>query len=333
VIRLNTLLVLLGITVIVALVLHIGPAVLGQELGKLGNNLLWILLPSVGIYLFDALGWRSTLGRYAERVRFDRLFMTRMAGEAVNFTTPAAYLGGEPMKAYMLSRQNVPLIEAMASVITAKTTMTLAEVLFILMGVGIGFALLNRSSDMILAGLMGLGILGFGVGLFFLVQRRGFFVGLLRLLERLGLHIVWLKERAHKFQALDEAIGEFYARDRRGFALAFLFFFLGWVIGALEVYLVLSFLGQSIDFPTAFSIEAMAVFVKGGTAFIPGSLGGQEAGTLVLFSAFGYVETTGVTFALIRRMREIFWIVFGLFALAVQNRHVYRPDEQGRPPG
>ena len=332
VMRLNTLLLLLGITVVVALVLHIGPAALGQELGKLGNKLFWVLLPSVGIYLFDALGWRSTLGRYAERVRFDRLFMTRMAGEAVNFTTPAAYLGGEPMKAYMISRQNVPLIEAMASVITAKTTMTLAEVLFILMGVGIGFGLLHRSSDLILAGLIGLGILGFGVGLFFAVQRRGLFAGLLRVLERLGLQIAWLKNRAGKLQALDEAIGEFYARDRRGFASAFLFFFLGWVVGAVEVYLVLFFLGQSVDFPTAFAIEAMAVFVKGGTAFIPGSLGGQEAGTLVLFSAFGYVDTMGVTFAVIRRMREIFWIAFGLFALAVQNRHLYRSDEHGRPP-
>jgi putative membrane protein len=331
--RLNTFLLLLGVAVIVAIVIHIGPAALGEELGKIGTNLLWVLLPSIGIYLFDALGWRSTLGRYAERVRFDRLFMTRMAGEAVNFTTPAAYLGGEPMKAYMLSRHNVPLIEAFASVITAKTTMTLAEVLFIVIGVGLAFVLLNRSSDLIAAGLVGLCMLGFGIALFFVVQQRGLFTGVIRLLDRIGLRIMWLQNRAGTFQALDEAIGEFYARDRRGFARAFLFFFLGWVIGALEIYLVLYFLHQPIDFVTSFALEALAVFAKGGTAFIPGSLGGQEAGTLVLFSAFGYDKTIGVTFAIIRRMREIVWIAFGLVALAIQNRHVYRPDERGRPPG
>ena len=225
--RLTAVLFLLGIAVLAWLVFHIGLATLGAELQKLGINLVWVLLPSVAMYLLEALGWRMTLGRHAQKIRFDRLFLTRMAGEAINFTTPAAYLGGEPMKAYLLSRYRIPLVDGLASVVTAKTIMTLAEVLFILMGIGLGLALLNRSSEVIMAACVGLVILAFGAGLFLALQRRGLFVGLLRLLESIGLRIEWLKTREAKLLALDEAISRFYTQDKAGFAYAFLFFFLG----------------------------------------------------------------------------------------------------------
>jgi uncharacterized protein (TIRG00374 family) len=330
--RLTAVLLLLGITVLGWLVLHIGLATLGAELQKLGINLVWVFLPSVGMYLLEALGWRTTLGRHAPKIRFDRLFLIRMAGEAINFTTPAAYLGGEPMKAYLLSRYRIPLVDGLASVVTAKTIMTLAEVLFILIGIGLGLALLNRSSDVIVAALVGLVILGFGTSLFLALQRRGLFVGLLRLLEGIGLRIEWLKTREAKLLALDEAISRFYAQDKAGFAYAFLFFFLGWAVESVEVYLILYFLGQPIDIMTAFALAALTVFVKGGTAFIPASLGGQEAGTLVLLVAFGYAEEVAIAFAIVRRLREIFWIGFGLLALTVENRRVYQADPFGRPP-
>jgi uncharacterized protein (TIRG00374 family) len=330
--RLTLVLLLLGVGVLCGLMIHIGPVVLAAALGSLGVNLLWILLPSAAVYLLDTLGWRYTLGRHADKIRYDRLFMTRMAGEAVNYTTPGLYLGGEPMKAYLLSRHHVPLVDGMASVVTAKTTMTFAEVVFVMIGVGLSATLLNRSTDLLLPSLLGLGLLGFGVGLFLVVQRMGLFIGLLRVLERLGVKVAWLKAREHKLLALDDAIRGFYSRDRRGFLLAFLSFFAGWLVGAVEVYLILYFLGTPVDWLTAIAIEALAVFAKGGTAFIPGSIGGQEAGTVLVFVAFGLTSATGVTFAIVRRIREIFWIAFGLWALGMQNRQAAVEEPCDRPP-
>ena len=329
--KVTLVLLLLGVAVLCGLVLHIGPSVLAAEIGKLGFNFAWILVPSVVSYVLDALGWRCTLGRHAEKIRFDRLFMIRMAGEAVNYTTPGLYLGGEPMKAYLLSRHQVPLVDGMASVVTAKTTMTFAEVTFIMIGVGLSTALLAHSGDLLMPSLVGLGLLGFGAGLFMAVQRFGLFISLLRVLERLGVKIAWLQAREHKLQALDDAIRDFYVRDRRGFLCSFLAFFAGWLVGAVEVYLILYFLGLPVDWPTAVALEALAVFAKGGTAFIPGSVGGQEAGTVLLFVAFGYTEAAGVAFAVVRRLREIVWIAFGLWALGMQNRSSSPPEPCGRP--
>lgn len=329
--KVTLVLLLLGVAVLCGLVLHIGPSVLAAEIGKLGFNFAWILVPSVVSYALDALGWRCTLGRHAKKIRFDRLFMTRMAGEAVNYTTPGLYLGGEPMKAYLLSRHQVPLVDGMASVVTAKTTMTFAEVTFIMIGIGLSTALLVHSGDLLMPSLVGLGLLGFGAGLFVAVQRFGLFISLLRVLERLGVKIAWLQAREHKLQALDDAIRDFYVRDRRGFLCSFLAYFAGWLVGAVEVYLILYFLGLPVDWPTAVALEALAVFAKGGTAFIPGSVGGQEAGTVLLFVAFGYTEAAGVAFAVVRRLREIVWIAFGLWALGMQNRSPSPPEPCGRP--
>jgi glycosyltransferase 2 family protein len=224
-------------------------------------------------------------------------------------------------------------VDGLASFVTSKTIMTLAQTLFILMGIGLGLALLNRSSEIVLAACVALGMLAFGVVLFLSLQRRGLFVGVLRLLEATGIGVKWLKAREHKLRELDEAISRFYSQDKRGFAWAFVLFFLGWAVESVEVYFILYFLAQPIDALTAFSIAALLVLVKGGMAFIPGSVGGQEAGTLVLLVAFGYSEGVAIAFAIVRRVREIVWIVFGLAALAIENRRVYQAGPVGRPPG
>ena len=57
-----------------------------------------------------------------------------------------------------------------------------------------------------MAGLVSLLMLGFGVSLFVVVQRRGMFVGILRFLERVRLGASWFQKREQQLQALDDAI-------------------------------------------------------------------------------------------------------------------------------
>ena len=92
-------------------------------------------------------------------------------------------------------------------------------------------------------------------------------------------------------------------------------FFLAWLCETLEVYAILYYLNVSADVWTSISIAALTVFIKGGTFFIPGSLGAQEGGYTLLLMSFGYTEVTGITFALLRRFREILWILIGLGCL------------------
>ena len=305
-----------GLVALVGIVWHIGLQPILDAISQLGVfPLIVILLPMILVYGLEAWGWRLTLGVFAERVGFLRLFAIRMAGETVNVTTPAAYVGGEPLKAYLLKRYGVPMVESMASVITAKTTMTLAQVLFILLGMGLAFWIIDAASHYWIAMLVSLGLLGFGVGLFVMFQRYGLGMGCLTLLRVCGIRLAFLEKREPQLQEMDATIRRFYSENHRTFYLALGTFFLAWFCETLEVYAILYYLNVSVDVWTSISIAALTVFIKGGTFFIPGSLGAQEGGYTLLLLSFGYTEVTGITFALIRRLREILWILIGLGCL------------------
>ncbi len=255
------------------------------------------------------------MGDHARLVGFPRLFGIRMAGESVNVTTPAAYVGGEPLKAYLLRQYGVPMVDGLASVVTAKTTMTLAQILFILLGLALAFWIIGDSKSHGLAMVISLGVLVFGVGLFFLLQRFGIGMGILSVLRACRIKLAYLETRESQLRELDGTIQKFYSHDRGRFFVALGTFFVAWLAETLEVYAILFFLHVGVDVWAAISIAALTVFIKGGTFFIPGSLGAQEGGYTLLLMSFGYSEVTGLTFALIRRVREIVWILLGLGCL------------------
>ena len=322
---LRYLLLVLGLLTLGLLVWHIGPGNIYNAAAQLGPGALGvILLPSLLMYVLEAYGWKLTLGPSAEHVPFAQVLAIRTAGEVVNMTTPTAYVGGEPLKAYLLQKHNVPMVDGLASVVIAKTVMTVAQILFILMGIALGFWLLGAdgsSGQIVAAALLSVGVLVFGIAGFVFVQRRGLFTWILALLRKAGLHIRFLEAREDNLRSLDETILNFYTHHRGTFYVSAGFFFLGWLAEALEVFVIIYYLGGPATVWSAVSIGALSVFIKGGTFFIPGSLGAQDGGNLLLLKAFGYSDLTGITFALLRRFRELVWIGIGLVCLAAIGKN------------
>jgi uncharacterized membrane protein YbhN (UPF0104 family) len=198
--------------------------------------------------------------------------------------------------------------------------MTIAEVLFILLGIALGVWLLggnDSSGQTVAAALVSVGLLAFGTAAFVFVQRQGLFTWLLGFLRKIGLKIAYLEAHEEKLRSLDRTILTFYRDNRPAFYSSTGLFFLGWMAEALEVYVIIYYLGGPALALSAVSIGALSVFIKGGTFFIPGSLGAQDGGNMLLLSAFGYSDVTGITFALLRRFRELVWIGLGLLCLAL----------------
>src|SRR5207245_256728 len=122
----------LGVALLAALVVQNDPAaVLGSIVDLSWRLVIVLCFPVALVMLFDTLGWRFAFLR--EAVPFRALVASRLAGEAFNLTTPAA-LGGEAVKAWLL-RGHAPLDAGLASVIVAKTTITIAQGLFLLVGI------------------------------------------------------------------------------------------------------------------------------------------------------------------------------------------------------
>ena len=323
---LRFILLVLGLLTFIALVWHVGPRRIIDVTSGLGPiALVGILLPSVLMYALETLGWRLTLGRYAQMVSFGHLLAIRTAGEVVNMTTPTAYVGGEPLKAYLLKKHGVPLVDGLASVVTAKTTLTIGQIIFILVGIGLsGWSLRSEGAYgfgevSTLATAAGAGLLLLGTVMFIAAQHRGLFTSLLALLRRCRIRVHFLESQEQTFQVLDRTIIDFYSRARRAFLFSTGASFLGWLTEAVEVYAMLTYIGPPPDVITSISIGALAALIKGGTFFIPGSVGAQEGGNLVLLMAYGYSDVAGLTFAILRRVRELVWIGIGLVCMAAMG--------------
>lgn len=321
----------LGLTVLGLLVWHIGPDKIYEAAARLGPlALVAILIPSFVMYAIEAYGWKVVLGQSAQAVPFWRLMAIRTAGEVVNMTTPTAYLGGEPLKAYLLKKYNVPIAEGAASVVIAKTTMTLAEVFYILVGIALGFLILgtgNSAGQTVTAALLSVGVLVCSIAGFVFIQRRGLFASILSLVRKLRLRIGFLESQEAHLLSIDRTIQNYYSHHQRAFYASIGVYFFGWMAESIEVFIILQFLGGPTSLLSAFSIGALAVFIKGGSFFIPGSLGAQDGGNVLLLQAFGYSDVTGLTFALLRRFRELVWIGIGLLCLATVGKGVVRQDD------
>ena len=318
---LKLILLFVGLFTLTLLVWYIGPWRIYEAASHLGPiGVLALLIPSTFMYIVEAYGWKITLGPSAKNIPFWRVLAIRTAGEVVNMTTPTAYVGGEPLKAYLLTKHRVPMVEGLASVVIAKTTMTIAQVVFILLGIALAFWTFGAggsSGQTIAAALVSVGLLIIGTAAFVFVQHKGLFSWLLELQRKLGLKISFLESREKKLRSLDRTILDFYRDNRLTFTFSTVLFLLGWMTEAGEAYVILYFLGSPPTALSAISIGALASFIKSGTFFSPGSLGAQEGGNMLLLRAFGYSDVTGITFALFRRFRELVWIGLGLLCLAL----------------
>jgi putative membrane protein len=311
---LRPVLLTLGVGLLVALVVRNDPAAVLASLGRLSWRFVVILLFPVSLVsLFDALGWRYAFRR--DRVPFVTLVRTRLVGEAFNLVTPTAALGGEVVKAWLL-RDRVPLAQSVPSVIIAKTTITLAQGIFLLLGIVLATFQLGRSPLLLgMQWLLGLEVLALAI--FIVVQGRGMVGWSARLLARLGLPQVGAGTTAAQ---VDRALRDFYLRAPGRLALSIAFHLVAWLLGAVEAYLILAFLGIPVSLATATVIEAFGTGIRFATFLVPASIGVQEGGFVVTFVALGLNAADGVTFGLVRRLRELVWIAFGLALFARERR-------------
>ncbi|MGH7917169.1 MAG: lysylphosphatidylglycerol synthase domain-containing protein, partial [Candidatus Binataceae bacterium] len=91
--------------------------------------LLTISLESVS-RVANTLGWRVTIEHYPKRLGFGELFLTRISGEAVDYVTPSAQLGGQFVMALMV-RRKLAIAVGLATVVVAALAEALGQIGFI----------------------------------------------------------------------------------------------------------------------------------------------------------------------------------------------------------
>ncbi|MBM4257476.1 MAG: flippase-like domain-containing protein [Deltaproteobacteria bacterium] len=313
---------LLGIGLLGFLVWEVGiNEVLGyvQRIGWLAPLLL---LPSVVIALCDAKGWACALPTTISlpHIPLWRWSLARLAGEAVNNLTPTANLGGEPVKVYMLRAHGLPTEAGLASVVVAKTALTVSQVVFILLGIPFFLHRLGwiQQSWWVLGPLL---LLAYGFTLLLIRwQRRGLMGVSVRFLRRLlprWQRLVRWEERAKE---IDAHLLHFYEGNTRGFVTSTCYHFGGWIFGAIELLVFLFLMGVPAAPTDALIIETMIQPLTVAALVIPGALGVQEAGGVFLCRLLGIDDAAGLTLMALRRARETVHNGIGLAALMQMGR-------------
>src|SRR5882757_783216 len=110
-----------GIALLGVLIYESGPRQIATDLSSVGVGLIAIVLLEFIVDGFNTLGWWFTFPAELRRGSYWRLFFVRLAGTALNQTIPAASIGGEPAKVYLLG-EDFPVATAIASVLTSSMT-------------------------------------------------------------------------------------------------------------------------------------------------------------------------------------------------------------------
>ena len=318
---LKLVLLVLGIAAIVYAIHRIGWAPILEALARLTWwQLALVCLPYAVITAVDTLGWRYAFPR--DPAPFLRLVGARLAGEALNLVTALGSMGGEAVKAWLI-RRDVTYEASVPSVVIAKTTLTIAQALFLLIGVALAWSLLATDSRVISAMVWLLvveiaAVAGFvGVQVVGIVGRAG------RLLQWFGV-----VQRQDYAERLDAALRDYYRRGWRRLSLSTGFHLAGWLLGALEAYLILFFLAIPADLVTATVIEALGAGVRFAAFLVPASLGAFESANAAAFEAMGLGAGAGLAFSFVRRARQVVWIGIGLVVLVTMGWLAKRAELQ-----
>jgi uncharacterized protein (TIRG00374 family) len=311
---LKTVLLVLGIALLGVLVHRIGTVAILQTLGRLTWwQFVIICLPYGAIMAVDTLGWRFAFAR--DRAPFRRLYRARVVGEALNIVTAVGSVGGEAAKAWLV-REDVSYEESVPSVVIAKTTITIAQALFLSLGIVVAWSALDVSSE-ILRGMLWLLVIEIvAVAGFFGAQVSGLVARGGRLLKAFG--VIGDVGGAQK---LDAALRGYYRKEWRRFALSVVFHLAGWLLGVVEALIMLAALGVDASMITATAIEALGSGVRFATFLVPASLGAFEGANAAAFGALGLGASAGLAFSFVRRARQAAWVVIGvLLALPTLRR-------------
>ncbi len=312
--------------------LGVGLAFLALLIYKVGINTIlgqitdlgWMALPVflVGILwnLLYTVAWQVFLKGHGGHISFWALLRIKLAGEAINTVTPANFLGGDPVRIYLLKKYYRWTAGA-ASVVVDRTLHAMASTLAIIIGTSMAFWRLDTIPQNIKVGLP---IVVFAFVIFvafvFLHQRQGFFSFLMDAARRLRLKREFSRDTLRRCTEMDEDISRFYLRNPGGFWTAFLLHFSGRVLGVVEIYLIAVVAYPNFTFMEAWILGAVAPIINTLFTFIPGAIGvleGASAGALMIMGIPGSV---GITIQLVRRIRQATWIGLGFGALNVQER-------------
>jgi uncharacterized membrane protein YbhN (UPF0104 family) len=297
-----------------------------------GAPMAFVLVPYLVGLVLHVEAFRRILAVLGQTVPRSRLLPVVLSTEALLMSVPAGAAVSGTLNPYLLLRRcGIPLPDGLAALGAKKALVVLSNALYAALALALGFAALRRVSTPLL-GFRGLEwiVAAAALGLFAsaLLLSRALVSGQLAgrshaLLARLPIPALarWLEARKASFLDTDRRFAVVF-RERPAALVGSLTLLLGmWLAEAVETWVILQLLQVSLGFSQVLSLEVVVVMLRSLAFFVPGALGVLDAGYVAFLAALGVPEaaTLGVAFVLIKRTKELFFIMLGYLALLVMK--------------
>lgn len=247
------------------------------------------------------------------KLRFRDAFGAWMAGDAIGNLTPLGLLASEPTK-ILMARTRISVVTAIASVTIENLFYTVS--VFVVLLTGTALLLLRTAVPSGLEHIAEAVLIAVPlivvIAVWMARSRPAF-------LSRFAPFVSKLAGKSNApAEAIREVEAEIYAVPHwpAGRILLVLMWETVFHVAAVaEVWVVLALLIPTVTIVEAFLLESAGRFVTVVFKFVPYRLGIDEAGSGAVASVVGLSPTTGVTLALVRRLRIMILNAFGLIPL------------------
>lgn len=329
--RFGVVFALLGIVLFAYFVKKAGVAEIMAGIRRLGFGFLLVLAISSLRQTARSLAWTRCF-EAPHKLRFRDAFAARIMGDALGNIIPLASAAvSEPSKAAFVTHR-VPLMASLAALALENIFYSLSVVLLIFSGTAallLSFSLpkpLRYASIIALCVTLVIAPLGY----FVLRKQWRFLSGPMSFLLGRGVARGWLEKGIPRAQTLEDRIYGFYARNRGSLVAIFLLEVCFHLAGTLEIYVTLSFISSvAPTLLTAFILESVNRVINVVFKFVPLRTGIDEAGTGMLSKVLGFTTAIGVTLAIVRKARDIFWTTIGVALMVRRGLSLKKLDRVG----
>ena len=312
---------LLGLGLLSYLVFRTGPEVVWKQLQTVGWGLALIIVLGGFSQFIKTFAWRQAFTCDISQLSWSRSFVAQLISDAMGQFGVAGKVVGEGARISLLGRA-VPLPNALSAGAIDGGLHSFSALVVTVLGISAILMIGPVSvrwrvyAALLIAVLVSVVILS-AVAL----RNHWQLVGTAtRAIGRLPRLHTWVSDKQPIIDSAEDNLLSFRDKAPAAFWATLIFNLLWHMLAVLEVYIILRFMGAGFTVGGAFIVESLTKVINLVGALNPGNFGTYEGGSMLIAKMFGVTSTTGLTLALCRRARTVFWAGIGAICMIVMKK-------------
>ena len=311
----------LGLGLLAYLVFRTGPEVVWKQVQVVGWGFSLLIILGGLSQLVRTGAWRQTITYDIKGLPWSRSIGAQLASDACGQLGFVGKMVGEGLRVSLLSPV-VPVARGISSCAIDGGMHLLTAAVVAALGISIALLHSPLSAQWRVYALLSAGVLFGVVVVAFVAVASGWRLmgNTARVIGRLPQLHNWVIGKEPTIDSAEHNLLTFRNEAPAAFWACLIFSLLWHALAVLEVYLILWFMRARIALVGALALEGLTKVINLVGALNPGNVGTYEGGNMLIVKMFGVTATAGLTLALCRRARSIFWAAIGAVCMIMMKR-------------